>query len=545
MSINKNKIILLLALLFLFHSALASEPDWAQAVKDYYHVDSLSAEQLYGFIGQHAIRQMMHDRPGLYGHLSKVLRSEPTRQFQITSPSGHFIIHYDVDGIHAVPLTDVSGNNIPDFVDSAAVYLDHSWDVEINQLGFQPPLDADGRQRSTYNIYFTHFSNSGLYGLTNFGFDDEIPSLPGENHPSYIELSNDFQSSGLYTKGLDAMKVTCAHEFNHALQLGYRFWENDTYFFEMTSTFLENYVYPQVNDYFQYLPQFIGHIRQARFTSAGYPDLYANGIYLNIPVQRFGAKILAEIWGQIREEPARQALNTVLEKHGSSFSESQNEYGQWLYFTGSRAVPGAFFNDAAQMPMISFPTSDDYYVNKGLLFEGSVHIQALSFFRLFNVPDYREIASVQADGILQEPTGRFHHLSRSSYNNSSTSIGSNEVIEPLTQDTLLLVVNNPSDSLQKIIYKLSADTADVSGIGPNPIVLDDSQARARFFNLPEQSRIFIVDLTGHVLRVLHNQQRDLEWDIRDRNGRYLQSGVYFFLIKAQGVLKKGKFAVIR
>ncbi len=545
MTINKSKIFLLLALVFLVHSALASEPDWAQSVKDYYHVDSLSAEQLYGFIGQHAIRQIMHNRPGLYGHLSKVLRSEPARQFQITSPSGHFIIHYDVDGTHAVPLADVSGNNIPDFVDSAAVYLDHSWDVEINQLGFQPPLDSLGKHRDTYPIYFTHFSISGLYGLTNFGFNDEIPSLPGENHPSYIELSNDFQGSGLYTKGLDAMKVTCAHEFNHALQLGYRFWESDTYFFEMTSTYLEEYVYPQVNDYFQYLPQFIGHIRQIRFTSASFPNLYANGIYLHIPVQRFGAKILAEIWGQIREEPARQALSTVLEKHGSSFSESQNEYGQWLYFTGNRAVPGAFFSDAFLMPQILFPTDDDFYVNQGLFFESSVNIQAISFFRLFNVPAYREVAQVKAKGALQEPSGRFHHFSRSSYENSSTSLGLNEVIAPLASDTLLLVVNNPSDSLQKIAYKLSADTVNVSGIGPNPIVLNDSQARARFFNLPEQSRIFIVDLTGHVLRVLHNQHRDLEWDVRDRNGRYLQSGVYFFLIKAQGVLKKGKFAVIR
>jgi len=541
----KKLFLLLFTSLILLRFGNANEPEWAQAVKNYYHVDSLSAEQLYGFVGQHAIRQIMHSNPGLYGHLAKILRSEPDRQFRITSPSGHFVIHYDVNGTHAVPPADIEGNGIPDFVDSAAVYLDHSWDVEINQLGFQPPLDSLGQHRATYPIYFTHFSNSGLYGLTNFGFNDEIPSLPGENHPSYIELSNDFQGSQLYTKGLDAMKVTCAHEFNHALQLGYRFWDSDTYFFEMTSTYLEEYIYPEVNDYFQYMSQFLGHIQKIRFTSASYPDLYANGIYLQVPVQRFGPGIVSEIWRQIREEPAYDALNTVLNNHGSSFSESQNEFGQWLYFTGNRAIPGTFFSDANQLPQIALNTANDFFVQDGLLFESRVGVQSLAYFRLFNVPEYREVGRVLANGTLQKPTGRFNHFSQTDYNFDSFSIGLNDVINPARQDTIILLVSNPSDSAQYITYKLTEDTLGLSKIGPNPIVIEDAQTKARFFNLPSQSQIFIINLTGRVVRTLINEQRDVVWDVKDRNGHHLESGVYFYLIKGPGTIRKGKFAVVR
>ncbi len=541
----KILLILFVAGVFFQRQLVASEPEWAQAVKDYYHVDSLSAEQLYGFVGQHAIRQIMRDKPMLFGHLAKVLRSEPQRQFQVTSPSGHFVLHYDVDGTHAVPAGDISGNGIPDYVDSAAVYLDHSWEVEIDQLGFQPPLDSAGQRRATYPIYFTHFSNSGLYGLTNFGFGDEIPSLPGENHPSYIELSNDFQGSKLYTKGLDAMKVTCAHEFNHALQLGYRFWESDVYFFEMTSTFLEEYVYPSVNDYFQYLREFMGHIQKIKFTSASYPDLYANGIYLQVPVKRYGPRILSEIWRQIRKEPAYDALNTVLKKHGSSFAESQNEFGEWLYYTGSRAIPGEFFSDAPQMPQIGLKSANDFFVQNDLMFDSKVGMQGLSYFRLFNVPAYRQAARVSANGALQKPGGRFNHFSQTDYAFESFAIGLNDVQQPAQIDTVILLVNNPSDSLQKITYKLTADTSVISLIGPNPIIVDGNSAQARFFNLPADSKIYILDLTGRLLRRLSSGRRNVFWDVKDSRGKILESGIYFYIIKGPDVLQKGKFAVVR
>ena len=68
----------------------------------------------------------------------------PARQDSVLSPDGHFLMYYDTTGTHAVPDADVEGNGIPDYIDSAGVYLDKSWDMEIDQLGFYPPPGQDG-----------------------------------------------------------------------------------------------------------------------------------------------------------------------------------------------------------------------------------------------------------------------------------------------------------------------------------------------------------------------------------------------------------------
>ena len=89
----------------------------------------------------------------------------PTRHVTILSPSTKFTLHYDttrsqIDTTisHAVPLEDISGNGIPDYVDSAAVFLDHVWQVTVDEMGFLPPLNVDG-------FYVVIIFTIGLQGL--------------------------------------------------------------------------------------------------------------------------------------------------------------------------------------------------------------------------------------------------------------------------------------------------------------------------------------------------------------------------------------------
>ena len=108
-----------------------------------------------------------------------------------------------------------------------------------------PPDDGLGGD-DRYDIYLR---NIGSYGLTWPGTDGP---QPWNDLSSYIEIENDF--SGAYPNDdpegpvAGAMKVTCAHEFHHAVQFGLR-GSSTVWLAELTSVAFEERVYPYVNDY--------------------------------------------------------------------------------------------------------------------------------------------------------------------------------------------------------------------------------------------------------------------------------------------------------
>ena len=98
------------------------------------------------------IRQYVDPAMQILGKQAKI-NERPTRQDSVKSrPDGHFMMHFDWTGRDSVPSTDISDNGIPDFVDSAGVYLEKAWDVEINQLGFRPPPGNDGKPIEVYPV---------------------------------------------------------------------------------------------------------------------------------------------------------------------------------------------------------------------------------------------------------------------------------------------------------------------------------------------------------------------------------------------------------
>ena len=110
----------------------------------------------------------------------------------------------------------------------------------MNFLPVNP--DDDG----VYDIYVEDLG-LGYYGVNNLDFN----SLGEHIGSSYIKIDNKYEESDYYTSGLDAMKVTVAHEYFHAIQRSYQlqFTTESLFFFEMSSTWIEDMIYPNVNDY--------------------------------------------------------------------------------------------------------------------------------------------------------------------------------------------------------------------------------------------------------------------------------------------------------
>ena len=82
------------------------------------------------------------------------------------------------------------------------------------------------------------------------------------------------------------MQVTMAHEYNHVLQFTLDSLQ-DVWMFESTATWAENQVYPGIDDYIDYVPDFAG---------ASTVPLDPNGL---APCRIYGAAM----WNHFLEEP--------------------------------------------------------------------------------------------------------------------------------------------------------------------------------------------------------------------------------------------------
>ena len=480
--------------------------------------------------------------PELYNNFIQVKKSKLAQQRSVISPSGFFELHWDDTGLNAVPQEDLSGNGFPDYIDSAAVILDHVWDVEVEQLGYSPPPGIDGNPAIPYPVYFTNLFMT--YGVTS-AVDLVTINLPDTTYTSYIEFDNNYSESYFQTKGLNGLKVTAAHEFHHAIQLGYNFREEDIYFFEMTSTWMEEYLYPNINDYLNYLDYFFETVSNSRFDFFGYTYPYANSMYLQMLEDQYDASIVRSIWEKIKTTKSLPALIATLEQSGSTWFESLGEYGLWLYYTGDRAIPGEFFNDAPFFPEIKIKSEDN--VEFDTLYVDDLNIKEIAN-RYLKFQDVRgKIIRIQVNA-NEHPQAGFRIMTPFSYlqlyqiNNVVTS-------HPIDSDQMILVMTNAE-------VNQIATTIDVGLIGsidltsvypfPNPVLTKDTEV-VRFQNVPPEAELYIFNTSGkRVANVKnHNNSRIRTWYLRNDDGQSVSTGIYIYLVQGDGLLKTGKFSIIR
>ena len=186
----------------------------------------------------------------------KLVQRRPSTQHSLLTPSGHFRVHYDTEGSDAVDPTDDDANGIPDYIDLAATVLDSTWELEVEQLGYNPPPSDNGLGGGDeYDVYVIDLGHGGC------GFSDPIygcayPESSNAVTHSHLEIDNNFTDpSYVQTRGLDALRVTIAHEFHHAIQFGYYAGRDGSWWQESTSTWMEEVSYPHIDDYLPTRPQ--------------------------------------------------------------------------------------------------------------------------------------------------------------------------------------------------------------------------------------------------------------------------------------------------
>jgi len=474
-------------------------------------------------------------------YFEKVL-ARPEREKTLTTSSGHFTLHWDESGKHSVPLMDSDGNRIPDYIDSAAVIFDYVWEMEIDSLGFQPPPDSDGQAVTGYDIYFSELKSIGWYGAT-WPDAEDIPAIPGLNFTSYIEVDRDF-SSGLYTLGLDGLRVTAAHEFNHAIQLGYNYREEDLFFYEMTSTWAEDVLFPNVNDYFQYLPVLFENVSGASFDrfSDYDPYPYGNALYLHMVTKKYGKRISGAIWQEIKKYNALEALRRILSTMGVSWLESLSSYGVWLYYTGNRTQGDRYLPKADAYEQVLIKKDDSYSHGIPDNLKKEIEREANRYLQITHLTNPR----LQL-GVLGEDAGRKgYHLLQRSISSSLYSINKQIDFNISEPDTIILLLTNASDS-QTILSIVSEITDRQFEVYPNPVIVRTHGEKINFLNIPFDASVYIYTASGNLVAKLIPDTGGsiVSWDLRNAAGRQIASGIYLYRIQGGNINGTGKLAIVR
>lgn len=288
----------------------------------------------------------------------------------IDSKSGKFRIHYNIEGPNAISLVDLNHNDTPDYIDSVIYYCDYVYDFYINQLGYKDfAQDTGGGGSKAYDVYLWDLGNyddndrGGIYGFNSNSDGQILPRRTFERYYSYSIIDNNFSPTdtmksrsgkyrpAYYTSGINALKITLAHELHHAVQNLYGLSSpTDVTFAEMTSTFYEYRLFPEITDYLQYANLLLSNPENMPMGKVSLFNGYCYSILFHCLYAKYGDGAIKDIWDLAYDGiPYFYGLDSTLRKNGTTMKEFWNEFMDWLYYTGSRAKEGQYFEKAALM----------------------------------------------------------------------------------------------------------------------------------------------------------------------------------------------------
>lgn len=297
----------------------------------------------------------------------QVMEDRPVLPDSFISSRQRFVIHYTRSGKDAVPTEDLNSNSVPDWVEKIALAFEQSYEVEIESLNYALPPSFAGGARP-YQIYIIDLSVN--YAITVTEMRDST-AWEQKQVSSHILFDNDFDGPGFHFQGDDAIQVTAAHEFFHAIQLGYVFRKTDAVFFELSAVWMEDQVFDEVDNYLYYMDYFFADpevpLNATSYTIPNiFKHIYGACIFAFYIEENFGRNAIREIWQRMPNESALEAVNNFFKKHGSDFETEFVKFSMWNFFTGRRARSNFSYHSGASYPESKIKSDSliDYFAEK-------------------------------------------------------------------------------------------------------------------------------------------------------------------------------------
>ncbi len=516
------------------------------------------------------------------------------------TPSGHFKIHYVISGDDAVfePGNDtLPADGHPDYVNRCAEIMDYVWEYEIDSLGYnQPPSDGWYPPKNggddKYDIYLT-YQDEAILGYTQPEYYSPYPKAA-----SYIALRNDYSIYHTYDDQYDFMKVTAAHEFFHAVQMGYDADEYGglypsikPYWMEMTAVWMEDMVYDEINDYLGYIYYFFRYpwlsLKTFSHNSSDKPKYYhAYGscvwpIYL---AEKFGEDIIQDIWircAEVSGDNILTATSQILANYGSSLDQAFREFTIWNYFTSTRADTQTFYSEGHLFDPIYVYTLQEhpsYPVNvNSVLFRPE---NLGSNYVVFRVPSGTTGGlriGFYGDSLTSWETSLIGYQSEnppwfSQIDVDGMQNGTAEVYNWNLYDKIVMIpaVTTLPDNSFNYAYTASIDTAlDVeeqrkentvplikllqnypNPFNSNTVIQFTVHSSPLTENGPLLTTLRIYNILGQEIRTLVDEEKprgtyEISWDGKDNNGTDVASGIYFYKLQASQHTEVKKMLLVK
>ncbi|MFD0807368.1 MXAN_6640 family putative metalloprotease [Nocardioides caeni] len=286
-------------------------------------------------------------------------------------------VHYTKTGPHRVP-GDNNGpggswngtaGGAPDYVEFTLATMTTVAKRYVN-AGYRPVVSDEGADGTAQTDIYVADIGGGAFPLYGYCWTNDAENAHVTVAP-YCVLDNDYKSSQFPTHTPQGnLRVTAAHEFFHAVQFAYDFYE-DAWFFESTATWAEDIFYDTVNDNRQYLPYGpLGRPAKSLDLWSGLTP-YASWIFMQFLGQRFPASqgdmpvIIREIWEKLSHTGTGaesmysvQAISSALEARGTDLTTEFAKFTAWNRRPRSFYAEGAAYRPAGLSSSYRISPSD-------------------------------------------------------------------------------------------------------------------------------------------------------------------------------------------
>lgn len=330
--------------------------------------------------------QLWDDLNPEFKSLYKSAATIPDSFLTIVSPGGHFDISYSLKGTDAVDSTDNYGysglnwrlreekpNGIPDYIDEVGWALDSCWSVQIDRFGLRSPAPFLKNGTSDRYSVIVEEQYPYDYGLTWVG--EKAANSP-KGYSSYISLRNNWPSTHWKEQGYDkhpqsGIRVTCAHEFFHAVQYAMS-WNvisrNGLLYLdkfplswiEGSATAMEEFLFEDINDYVQYANFYFSYPGPKMSFFDGSNDVYTNSILFLYLLERTAHVNNDNFITLVHKNnftasmDFNQNINSAAKTFGFDWTTLLNDFHTASYFSGYLADTNRFLGDAALFDHWSF-----------------------------------------------------------------------------------------------------------------------------------------------------------------------------------------------
>ena len=495
----------------------------------------------------------------------------PIKQRNILTPGGHFRVHFDTEGENAVAPRDLNGNNIPDYIDSVAFYLEYAWQVEVVEMGYAPPPPDNRGPGPEVDVFICNLSLQ-FYGGAQTDNNNVIGQNPTRVH-GYLVLDNDYV--GYPARPMAALRVTTAHEFHHIIEFSaYRTalapYSSISQFslYEATATWMEEKVHPDVDDWRQYVEELLQNPQNYGFSTHNTGDFttgYGHMLYITYLERKYGPDVIREIWEEFRTRESFPAIDAVLMRRDFNLSRSYCEFGEWSYYTGYRARDTSLLKEAPGLPALR-PVTSVLLDGSETAFEDELYPLSFGLYRLllpaenvnirdtvdFLVTNSRSNIGAGGPALDKEPfrvdISRVAHADYTELNRGDRPPIYYRLRPLGSGSTDVFCLDVISDQINTVVATRTSPQPFINKPGESllfavPGAAEEVQRVKLWIYSPAMRRVAEVEQFGLQER---DNQLGVLWNGEDMHGERVPSGIYIYEMSVNGATPVlGKFAVIR